>query len=50
MLTPAQKSVLLSNAEDLLAAVKMAQARANSQEVIPGSIGKAVVDYILRTK
>ena len=47
MLTPAEKSDLLSRCEDLVAAIKSAQARANNIDVVGEKIGQDIVKYIL---
>ncbi len=46
MLTPAEKSILLSKVDLVLRAVKKARQRANGQEVKDLQIGKVIFDYI----
>lgn len=45
--TAIQKSDALKRLDDMIAAVKAARMRANKTEVIPGTIGKLIVDMIL---
>jgi hypothetical protein len=47
MLTPAEKSTMLTRCEDLLTAIKSAQARANNTEVVSKKIGDSIVKYII---
>jgi hypothetical protein len=46
MITPADKSIMLSRVDKLLAAFKKARQRANCQETLPIQIGKEIIDYI----
>lgn len=46
MMTPANKSELLSRLDKLIRAVKRARQRANNTEVEKGAIGKKLFDYI----
>lgn len=48
MLTPSEKSALISKCEDLANAIKAAQSRANSESVIGEKIGQQLVDFILK--
>lgn len=47
MLTPSEKSTILTRCEDLIMAIKSAQARANSTEAKSEKIGEKVVNHIL---
>jgi hypothetical protein len=47
MITPADKSALISKAQDLMAAIKQARQRANATEIVPVSIGEAIFAAIL---
>lgn len=47
MMSPAEKSAIISRAQELLAAVKQARQRANSTEVVQISIAKKLTDFIL---
>lgn len=46
MITPAEKSVLLSKIDKLIRAFKKARQRANTTEVVSKSIGKELFDFI----
>lgn len=45
--TAIQKSDSIKRIDDLISAVKSARMRANSVEVLPGAIGKVLIDYLL---
>lgn len=47
MLSPAEKSELLARLDILSQEVKAARQRANCQEVVPVSIGKNIVDFLM---
>jgi hypothetical protein len=46
MISPAEKSKLLGRIDSLIAAVKKARMRANTQEVVKVSIGKKIFDFV----
>lgn len=46
MMSPAEKSDLLGRLDTVIRAVKKARQRANTAEVVPVTIGKALLDYI----
>jgi hypothetical protein len=47
MLSPAEKSLLLSKTDNLIRSVKKARQRANNTEVVELPLGKRLLDYIL---
>ncbi len=47
MMSPAEKSQIITRATELLAAVKQARQRANTQEIEQVSVAKTLTDYIL---
>ena len=47
MISPSEKSVLLSRIDKLIMAVKQARQRANTQEVVKTTIGKEIFNYIM---
>jgi len=47
MISPTQKSVLIGRIDTMLRAVKKARMEANCTEVVEGTIGKAIFDFIL---
>lgn len=48
MLTPARKSQLLSNCEDLVIALKVAASRANDIDASKATIGQAIYDVLMK--
>lgn len=47
MLTPSEKSKMISRCEDLITAIKAAQSRANNTETKSAPIGDSIVKYLL---